>query len=102
MGRAERSLLQNAGVRHRGNTRPHDNGYKVYFADGGQVIEPHARGIIEKVNAIESETCKPLPKDRQGAVTTIGRDIDEAYMERLTSIIVDPKVVQTAKSLRVV
>ncbi len=81
---------------------PHDNGYKVYFADGGQVIEPHASGIIEKVNAIESETCKPLPKDRQGAVTTIGRDIDEAYLERLTSIIVDPKVVPAAKSLRIV
>ena len=31
---------------------PHDNGYKVYFDDGAQVIEPHASGIIAKVNAI--------------------------------------------------
>src|SRR6266702_3883557 len=49
---------------------PHDNGYKVYFADGAQVIEPHASGIIAKVNAITSETFTPLPKDRQGKVTT--------------------------------
>src|SRR2546429_766271 len=29
---------------------PHDNGYKVYFNDGAQVIEPHASGIIAEVN----------------------------------------------------
>jgi len=81
---------------------PHDNGYKVYFADGAQVVEPHASGVIEKVNAITSETYKPLPKDRQGAVTTLGHDVDEAYMERLATLIVDPKVVRAAKSLRIV
>src|SRR5438309_180241 len=62
---------------------PHDNGYKVYFADGAQVIEPHASGIIAKVKAIKRESYEPLPKDRQGRVTTLGKDIDEAYMKRL-------------------
>src|SRR5437899_2118750 len=81
---------------------PHDNGYKVYFADGAQVIEPHASGIIEKVNAIASETYKPLPKDRQGTVSTLGHDVDEAYQERLATLIVDPNVVRAAKSLRIV
>src|SRR5437899_1818743 len=51
---------------------PYDNGYKVYFSDGAQVIEPHASGIIAKVNAITTESFTPLPKDRQGKVTTIG------------------------------
>jgi len=81
---------------------PHDNGYKVYFADGAQVVEPHASGIIEKVNAIANETYNPLPKDRQGAVTTLGHDVDEAYMERLATLIADPPVVRAAKSLRIV
>src|SRR5712671_1209384 len=31
---------------------PHDNGYKAYFNDGAQVIEPHASGVIAKVNSI--------------------------------------------------
>lgn len=81
---------------------PHDNGYKVYFGDGAQVIEPQAGGIIAKVNAIASETFRPLPKDRQGNVTTLGEDIDAAYMRRLETLIVDPKALQAGKSLRIV
>jgi phosphoglucomutase len=81
---------------------PHDNGYKVYFADGAQVIEPHASGIIAKVNAIVTETYEALPKARQGKVITLGRDVDEAYMKRLETLIVDPTVVRAAKSLRVI
>jgi phosphoglucomutase len=81
---------------------PHDNGYKVYFADGAQVIDPHASGIIAKVNAIKGESYEPLPKDRQGSVKTLGHDVDEAYMKRLESIVVDQSVLSSAKSLRIV
>jgi phosphoglucomutase len=81
---------------------PHDNGYKVYFSDGAQVVEPHASGIISKVNAITGESFTPLPKDRQGKVTTIGRDIDHAYMRRLETLILDPRVTREAKSLRII
>ena len=81
---------------------PYDNGFKVYFSDGAQVIEPHASGIIAKVNAITSESFTPLPKERQGKVTTIGKDIDQAYMRRLETLTLDPRVIRTAKSLRIV
>ena len=81
---------------------PHDNGYKVYFSDGAQVIEPHASGIIAKVNAITSETFTPLPKDRQGKITTLGKEIDEAYMQRLETLILDPQIIRETKSLRII
>src|SRR5437773_7751998 len=81
---------------------PYDNGYKVYYSDGAQVIEPHASGIIAKVNAITTESFIPLPKDRRGKVTTIGRDIDHAYMRRLDTLILDPRVTREAKSLRII
>jgi phosphoglucomutase len=81
---------------------PCDNGYKVYFSDGAQVIEPHASGIIAKVNAITSETFTPLPKDRQGKVTMIGKDIDQAYMRRLETLILDSSMIREAKSLRII
>ena len=81
---------------------PYDNGYKVYLSDGAQVIEPHASGVIEKVNAISSEAYKPLSKDRQGKITIVGKDIDEAYMARLETLVLDPTVVREAKSLKVI
>src|SRR5215469_1335580 len=81
---------------------PYDNGYKVYFGDGAQVIEPHATGIIAKVNAITSEAYKPLPKDRQGKVTIIGTEVDEAYMRRLETLVLDPTVIHEAKSLKII
>jgi phosphoglucomutase len=81
---------------------PHDNGYKVYFDDGAQVIEPPASGIIAKVNAITTEAFTPLPKEQQGKVTVIGKNIDQAYMRRLETLILDPRVIREAKSLRIV
>ncbi len=81
---------------------PHDNGYKVYFNDGAQVIDPHASGIIAKVNAITTESFTPLPKEQQGKVTVIGKNIDQAYMHRLETLILDPRVIREAKSLRIV
>ena len=81
---------------------PHDNGYKAYFSDGAQVIEPHASGIIAKVNAITTETFTPLPRDEQGKITTIGKKIDEAYMARLETLVLDPAVIREAKSLRII
>src|SRR5207237_6700998 len=70
---------------------PHDNGYKVYFTDGGQVIEPHASGIIAKVNATGSEAAGA--QDRPGEITTIGPEVDQAYMRRLETLVLDPHLV---------
>ena len=100
---AVRHLKANAGVMiTASHNPPYDNGYKVYFSDGAQVIEPHANGIIAKVNAIASEAYTPLPKDRQGKVEMIGTDIDEAYMRRLETLVLDPTVIREAKSLKIV
>jgi phosphoglucomutase len=81
---------------------PHDNGYKVYFNDGAQVIEPHASGIIAKVNSITSETSAKIPAKRRGEVITLGREIDEAYLDRVESLILNKELVRSADSLRVV
>ena len=99
---AVRQLRASAGiVITASHNPPHDNGYKVYFDDGAQVIEPHAGGIIAQVNSIKSETSATKP-EKGGEVSTVGREIDEAYMKRLESLILNRELVRSAKSLRIV
>ncbi|MEI6714617.1 MAG: phospho-sugar mutase [Verrucomicrobiota bacterium] len=81
---------------------PHDNGYKVYFNQGAQVVEPHASGIIAKVNALQSDIYTALPKDQQGTITVLGAEADEAYMKRLETLILDRPMVAAASGLNVV
>jgi phosphoglucomutase len=99
---AVRHLRASAGiVITASHNPPHDNGYKVYFNDGAQVVEPHASSIIERVNTIASETFAPVAQDRQGKLTRLGQEIDESYMRRVETLIVDPSVINE-KSLLVV
>ncbi|MFM8365700.1 MAG: phospho-sugar mutase, partial [Verrucomicrobiota bacterium] len=81
---------------------PQYNGYKVYFEDGCQVVEPHASAIIEKVNAVESENYTPVPESERGRVIPMGADIDEAYMERLATLPLDPELIRRENSLKIV
>ncbi|HZS17507.1 MAG TPA: phospho-sugar mutase [Candidatus Udaeobacter sp.] len=100
---AVRTLKASAGVViTASHNPPHDNGFKAYFSDGAQVIEPHASQIIERVNSIRSEPYAALAKDRQGKITTIGNEIDDAYMDRLETLVLDPAVIQQAKSLKII
>ena len=81
---------------------PHDNGFKAYFSDGAQVIEPHASAIIAKVNSIAGETYKAKAAGKRGDIQILGGEVDEAYMERVESLILNKEMVRAAKSLRVV
>src|SRR5213596_2574116 len=89
---------------------PHDNGYKVYFSDGAQVIEPHASGIIAEVNKIGGTGSVPSQKSRdhtevvpaKGEIITAGDEIDRAYMERLETLILNRKLIRRAHDLKIV
>ncbi len=81
---------------------PHDNGYKVYFNEGAQVVEPHASGIIKRVSAIESDVFEPVAEPERGTVTVLGHEVDEAYMARLETLILDREMVRQASGLRIV
>lgn len=76
---------------------PHDNGYKAYFQDGGQVVPPHDQGIIAEVNAVPlSATAEHLEVDLS-RVTVLGEEVDAAYHAALESAVIDPSVFKKSK-----
>jgi phosphoglucomutase len=81
---------------------PHDNGYKVYFADGAQVVEPHASAIIECVGKVASELYEPLPVTQQGKLVDLGAELDEAYKARLRTLVLRPDVIASQTDLKIV
>ncbi len=90
---AVRELRADAGVvLTASHNPPHDNGFKAYFNDGAQIVEPHATGIITQVNAISSERYEPVPEDQRGTITSLGAEMDAIYSERLKSLLLQPSL----------
>lgn len=73
---------------------PHDNGFKAYFSDGAQIVEPHAGRIIAEVNALQSEAYEPLPEAEQGSLTKLGETMDHKYMDRLKDLLLRPELLE--------
>ncbi len=91
---AVRHLGAQAGVEiTASHNPPHDNGYKVYFSDGAQIVEPHASGIIREVEAVKEPDTDPQPKSG-GKVVMVGREVDEAYLRALRELILEADLLQ--------
>ncbi|WP_439128484.1 phospho-sugar mutase [Polaribacter sp.] len=58
---------------------PEYNGYKVYWADGGQIVPPHDSGIINKVNTLDFSEINF--NANESLIETIGKNVDDAFIE---------------------
>ncbi len=76
---------------------PHDNGYKVYFSDGGQVISPNAEGIIEAVNAVSLAEATAFLDADTSPLRILGEDIETAYHGVVTNQVLEPEVIAEVK-----
>lgn len=76
---------------------PHDNGFKAYFEDGGQVVPPHDRGIVDEVNAVPLAELGGFLEGSLAGVTTLGRDADQAYLAAAARAVLDPDVFRRTK-----
>jgi len=57
---------------------PEYNGYKVYWADGGQIVPPHDSGIINNVNSLDFSEVKF--KENEKLIEYIGKKVDDAFI----------------------
>jgi phosphoglucomutase len=58
---------------------PEYNGYKVYWADGGQIVPPHDGKIIANVNALDFSEIKFTAN--QTLIETIGKEVDDIFID---------------------
>ena len=56
---------------------PEYNGYKVYWTDGGQIVPPQDKSIIDDVNSLEFSDINFNAKP--GLISEIGAEVDEAF-----------------------
>jgi phosphoglucomutase len=94
-----REFRADAGVVLTASHNPsHDNGFKAYFDDGAQIVEPHASGIIAEVNSLETERYDPLPEAERGELTVLGEEMDRRYMARVKTVALRPELFADAKA----
>ena len=86
---------------------PEYNGYKVYWEDGAQIVEPIDKEIINEVNNIKDfSKIKTIQKNEaieKGLYNVIRKEIDDKYIEKLKKLIVNQDAInKMQKNIKIV
>ncbi len=77
------------------------NGYKAYWDDGAQMVAPHDVNVITEVQKITS-VSEVRWQGNEENIIMIGKELDEAYLARVASLVLDPGVIRRQKELKIV
>ena len=105
---AVRQLKCTAGIMITASHNPPKyNGYKVYWDDGSQIVEPRDKDIIAKVRAItDFKEIKTISKEeaiKKGLFNVIGKEMDDKYIDILKKLVLNPEIVKKeGKELKIV
>ena len=77
---------------------PKYNGYKVYGADGAQIVPPDDKDIITEVRAISDyadiKTISEEEAKEKGLYNVVGKEIDDRYIEELKKCVLNPEIIK--------
>ena len=103
---ATRELKAQAGVMITASHNPKEyNGYKVYWEDGAQIVDPQAKGIVSSVEAVDIfNGIKLMSKEEaieKGLLIYVGKDLDDKYTEEVKKNAINPNV-ENKENLKIV
>lgn len=77
---------------------PEYNGYKVYWADGAQVVAPRDKGIITEVNAVtdfgQIKRMDRAEAEAKKLFNLIGEEVDEAFDKNVQASLMNHEMIQ--------
>lgn len=83
---AVRYLQATAGIVITASHNPKQyNGYKVYWSDGGQLVPPHDKGVIDEVKKV-GEYSNVKKNINKSLIHIINDEIDNAYLNQLNKL----------------
>lgn len=99
---AVRELGCTAGIVVTASHNPKEyNGYKVYWNDGAQIIDPHDKLIIAEVRKMSSPAdVKSDAND--DLIEMLGEDVDIKYRDILKPEILHPEIIKAEKDMPIV
>lgn len=93
-----RFLSAHAGVVITASHNPyHDNGFKAYFEDGGQVVSPHAEGIVDEFRQVQLADLSDFLEIDLNRVVTLGADLDDIYQATTRNSLIDKNIIAQQK-----
>ena len=76
------------------------NGYKAYWDDGSQIVEPHDVNIVNEVAKIKPENIKFDGPDE--LIEIMGEEMDRKFLEGVKNVSISPDVVERHKDMKIV
>ncbi len=99
---AIRTLGCQSGIMITASHNPKEyNGYKVYWEDGAQLVNPHDKNVIEEVRKITDIEQIKFDANKE-LIHTIGAEIDQKYIEEIKKLSLRPDIVAKQKDLKIV
>jgi len=77
------------------------NGYKVYWDDGGQLVNPHDKNVIEEVLKVTSASMVKFNSKPEN-INIIGGEVDAAYLAEVGNLSLIPEIIKKHKNFPVV